>query len=304
MKQWILAGALALGLFAGAAGAQDEAAEPSQEEIDAASAQFLASLQYQQGKVALPGAGATITVGEGFRYLGEKDAQRVLEEWWGNPPDDTVIGMLVPDDAPLGDDHSWGVVVTFNDEGYVSDEDAKDIDYDEMLEDMKAETASANEARKAEGYETVDLVGWARPPTYDSAAKRLHWAKELDFEGSTDHTVNYDIRVLGRKGYLSLNAIANMGDLERVQSGMARVLTMAQFDEGQRYADFNEDTDKVAAYGLAALVAGGVAAKSGLFAKLFAVLLAGKKFVVLIVVGAWFALRKLFGKKDDTGTVS
>src|SRR5687767_4924423 len=221
IKHWILAGALALGLFAGAASAQDATEEPSQEEIDAASAEFLASLNYEQGKVALRGTGATITVGEGFKFLGEKDAQRVLEEWWGNPPDDTVLGMIVPDDAPLGDDHSWGVVVTFNDEGYVSDEDAKDIDYDEMLADMKAETTATNEARKAEGYETVDLVGWACPPSYDSASKRLHWSKELDFEGAPEHTVNYDIRVLGRKGYLSLNAIASMSDLDRVQAGMA-----------------------------------------------------------------------------------
>jgi uncharacterized membrane-anchored protein len=297
MKHWILAGALALGLGAGVAIAQDESEE------DAAAAEFLNSLSYKEGRVALPGAGASLNVTEGFRYLGDKDAQRVLEEWWGNPPDDTVIGMLIPEDAPLGDDHSWGVVVTFSEDGYVSDEDAKDIDYDEMLEQMQSETADANEARKEAGYGTVELVGWASPPSYDSAAKRLHWAKELNFEGAPEHSVNYDIRVLGRKGYLSLNAIASINDLDRVQVGMKKVLPMAQFDPGQTYADFDEKNDKVAAYGLAALVAGGVAAKTGLFAKLFAILLAGKKFIVLIVIGAWVAIRKLFGKKDGNGTV-
>ena len=51
-----------------------------------------------------------------------------------------------------------------------------------------------------------------------------------------------------------------------------KLLSMVSFADGHRYADFNENTDPVAAYGLAALVAGGVAAKAGLFKGLIALL--------------------------------
>lgn len=267
-------------------------------------ADLVHSLHFQAGSIALSDAGAHLQVAPGFRYLGHDDTRRVLEGLWGNPPDDDVIGMLVPDDAALDGEHSWAVLVTYNAEGHVSDEDASKIDYTQMLADMKQETVDANAARKEAGFDSVQLVGWAQPPSYDAAGKRLHWARELDFSGASQHTLNYDIRVLGREGYLSMNAIAGMGDLARVQAGIARVLPMAEFDAGQRYADYKPGSDKLASYGLAALVGGGLAAKAGLFAKLGVLLLAAKKFVVLAVLAIGAFARKLFGKgKDKGGTV-
>lgn len=291
--------ALALSLALGLATAQ--AQEPSAGEAEARA--LLSSLHYEEGSIALPDASAHIHVKPGFRFLGHDDARRVLEEYWGNPPDDTVLGMLVPDNAGLDSEHSWAVVVTYSDEGYVSDEDANEIDYDALLKDMKSGTSDSNEERKRAGYPAIELVGWAQPPRYDATSKRLHWAKELAFEGEKAHTLNYDIRVLGRSGFISLNAVAGMDDLGLVNSGMAEVLPMAEFDAGQRYADFKPGSDKVAAYGLAALVGGGIAAKTGLLAKLGALLLAGKKFIVLIFIGLAAFARKLFGGKKDKGSV-
>jgi len=303
MKQWILAAALAagMGLGAGVAGAQDVEPEGDGMTME----QFVASLHFKQGTVALPGADATLNVGDGFHFLPAKDAQRVLEEAWGNPPDDSVLGLLVPDADGLGSDHSWAVVVTYSDDGYVSDEDAQEIDYAEVLEGMQQDTESDNDERKEAGYPVMHLRGWAQPPSYDAAAKRLHWAKELQVEGADSNTLNYDIRVLGREGHLSLNAVADMADLGRVKDGMEKVLPMADFDAGHRYADYKSG-DKTAAYGLAALVAGGVAAKAGLFGKLGILLLSLKKFIVLAFLGIAAGFKKIVGffKKKDAGTVS
>jgi len=295
MRSLLVAAVLASGLLVGAAQAQDadEAAKTRA---------FIDSLHFQSGEIALPDASAHLRVQSGFRYLAHDDTRRVLEELWGNPPDDDVIGLLVPDNAPLDSDHSWAVLVTFSSDGYVSDEDASKIDYAQMLADMKEQTHEANAERKEAGYGTVELIGWAQPPHYDAAAKKIYWAKELQFDGSDNHSLNYDIRVLGREGYLSLNAIAGMNDLALVRDGMTRVLPMAEFDSGHRYADYEPGSDKLAAYGLAALVGGGVAAKAGLFAKLGVLLLAGKKFIVLLVLGIGAFLAKIFGKKKDGGT--
>ena len=93
-------------------------------------------------------------------------------------------------------------------------------------------------------------------------------------------------------------AVAGMNQLPQVRQDMKPLIQVAEFNEGYRYADFNSKTDRVAEYGLAALIAGGIAAKTGLLAKLFAVLLAAKKVIIaaFIAIGAFF--RKLFGKKD------
>ena len=134
-----------------------------------------------------------------------------------------------------------------------------------MLKEMQDDTRDANAERKKQGYDEVELVGWATKPHYDHADNKLYWAKELAFGDRADHTLNYDIRALGRKGYLSLNAIADMSQLPRVEEGMQRVLGMTEFDPGSRYADFHQSTAQIAPYGIAALVSGATAAKARLF---------------------------------------
>lgn len=256
---------------------------------------FIDGLHFQSGAVNVSGAHATLTLTPEFRYLGAADAQKVLSQLWGNPPDSHVLGMLVPTAAPLSDpDKSWAVVITYEDDGHVSDADAAKIDYDQMLKEMQSDTHEANTERKKEGYPELELVGWAQKPHYDATSNKLYWAKELAFNDAHEHTLNYDIRALGRGGYLSLNAVAGMSQLGMVESEMQKVLGMTAFDAGARYADFNASTDKVAAYGIGALVVGAIAAKAGLFAKLLVLLIAFKKAIVIGVVAVGAALRKFF----------
>lgn len=295
--KWML-----LGLLAAATGAH--AQDTSQQEQ--AQRAIVSSFQWRDGQVAVDEAKAQFQLNENFRYLGAADARKVLEQLWGNPPDDSVLGMIVPKGRGVLDDTGWAVVVTYSDEGYVSDEDAAKIDYDELLKEMKDADKEDNAARKEAGYPAIELVGWAEPPHYDAASKKLYWAKELQGEGSEHRTVNYDIRVLGRKGYLSLNAVARMDELPEVKAGMQQLLPMVEFDAGSRYADYDSSTDKVAAYGLAALIGGGIAAKAGLFAKLGVLLLGLKKLLIplVLVVGAFFKkILGFFGRKKESGGV-
>lgn len=303
--KWMLPGLLAV---AGSLVLRPAVAQETPDAAEQQARQVVSTLQWRDGEVAVPGAQARLRLGDEFRYLEAADARKVLEQVWGNPPDDSVLGMVVPKGRGVLDDHGWAVVVTYADDGYISDADAAKIDYDELLQEMKDGTKEENEARKEAGYEGIELVGWAAPPRYDAASKKLHWAKELQFEGVGNRTLNYDIRVLGRRGYLSLNAVADMRELGEVQAGMQRLLPMVEFDAGSRYADFDESSDKVAAYGIAALIGGGIAAKAGLFAKLGALLLGLKKLLIpLVLLLAAFG-KKLFGfltgrKAQDNGGV-
>jgi uncharacterized membrane-anchored protein len=295
------------GLLAVWAGAHaQEMTEAEQKQAEQRAQQLVQSLQYSDGKVAIAQAQAHLNLGKEFRYLGAADARKVLEQLWGNPPDADVLGMVVPRGGDLLDDKGWAVVVTYADEGYVSDEDAAKIDYSEMLQEMKDGTEESNAERREAGYGSIDLIGWAEPPHYDVQAKKLYWAKELAFEGSENHTLNYDIRVLGRRGYLSLNAVAGMGEIGQVRAGMQQLLPTVEFDQGARYADYDSSTDKTAAYGLAALVGGGIAAKAGLFGKIGVLLLGLKKLLIplVLVIAAFFGKILGFfrrGKKDGEG---
>ena len=265
----------------------------------AAVQKFVDSLHFRSGTVAIDAAHATLNLTSEFRFLDAHDAQRVLHDLWGNPPDSDVLGMLIPAGAALTDEkNSWVVVISYSDDGHVSDSEASTLDYDKLLRDMQRDALDSKAEREQQGYPAIEIVGWAAPPHYDAASNKLYWARELNFAGAREHTLNYDIRVLGRGGYLSFNAVAGMHQLAMVKERMPQVLDMAEFDAGQRYADFNSSTDKIAAYGIGALVAGAIAAKAGLFAKLLVLLLAFKKVVIVGFLAVAAAVRKFFKRGE------
>lgn len=251
------------------------------------------NIDRQQGEIKLPGNVATLNVPESFYYLNPKDAATILTKVWGNPPGQKTLGMLFPSGLTPFDPESYGVTIEYEADGYVSDDDAEDIDYDELLQKMKDGTKKASKQRVKQGYQAIELVGWAARPYYDKASHKLHWAKEIKFGNDAKHTLNYNIRILGRKGVLVLNFIAGMDQKQMIDSQLDNVLAIANFDTGSKYEDFNPDMDTVAAYGLGALIAGKVALKSGF---LVAALLFLKKFAVIILVAIGAFFKKFFGK--------
>jgi uncharacterized membrane-anchored protein len=294
----VLAFGLALALAAPAA-AQSPASTPN-EAVDAFEAGAPTTppgpdLKFETGAVKI-GAVAEATLSSGYVYLADADARFVTEKLWGNLPDPSVIGLILPtkDGEPDGE---WGVVVAYNDDGHVDDEDAGELNYDEILEAMKADMPAANAERARLGLETLQLLGWASPPHYDAATHRIHWAKRLQVQGVPVATINYDIRVLGRTGYLELVAVGGEPELPRMEAGMKELLTQVQFIDGQRYAQYDSGMDKAAAYGVGALVAGKVAAKIGFLAKLGGLLFAFKKVIIVVVIALGAGLAKVLGRK-------
>lgn len=226
-----------------------------------------------------------------------EDSRFVLEELWGNPADSAVLGMLVPKDAGVLSDNSWAYIIHFEELGYVSDEDADKIDYNELLVELKKETELESQSRITSGFESIVLVGWASSPYYDKDKKTLHWAKEYRFGDAEQSTLNYNLRILGRKGVIMMNAVASMPQLEAVKNSASNVINSVTFNDGHRYSDFNPDIDEVAAWTVGGLVAGKVLAKVGLFAGLL-------KFWKVIAIGlaaAGAAIWRFF-KRDKEAT--
>src|SRR5262245_15643306 len=101
--------------------------------------EFEAKLGYQTGTVTLPGGTATIRLPASFRFIGEQGSRRLLTEGWGNPPkaSEGVLGMLIPTSASPLTDEGWGIVITYDEDGFVNDQDAAGINYDKLLKEMQ-----------------------------------------------------------------------------------------------------------------------------------------------------------------------
>lgn len=236
------------------------------------------SLSYQTGEIALTAGDAKLKVPNGFRFLDRNQSIYVLTDLWGNPADSSVLGMLVPNGKGVLDFNSWVFTISYDDMGYVKDDDADDINYDDLLKEMQQECTDENPERVKQGYQTVEIIGWASQPYYDKDKKVLHWAKEIKFGKDSINTLNYNLRVLGRKGVFMLNAIATVNELTEVRTNIGKVINSVEFTEGNRYGDFKPDVDHVAAWTIGGLVAGKILAKVGFFALIL-------KFWKLIAIG-------------------
>jgi len=255
----------------------------------------IGELQYQSGEIPLVGGKAKIKLSDDFRFLDPANARRVLVDIWNNPPEaGSVTGMIVPKGINFLDENGWAAIIQWKDEGYVKDSDFEGTDFDKMLAQLKQASEEASRQRVSRGFPPMLLTGWATPPHYDKANHKLYWAKSYKVNGP-DQQLNYDIRVLGRAGFLEISILSEMSQLHDIEAKAPTILGMVDFTDGNRYADFKAGTDKVAAYGIAGLIAGGVLAKAGFFKALWIGLLAAKKLVVVAVVaiGAW--MKKLLG---------
>ena len=303
MRSGFVAVLAALFVCAGSARAEPAPAPTPAEKAQLAKIAALRdSVKPLRGTIALPSAKATLSLGQHYYFLGAEDARKVLTEAWGNPPSaaDGVLGLVFAEGQTFLDEDGWAAVVTYSPTAYVSDDDAKTADYDKLMGEMKEADKADNAERKKAGFEPINTVGWAQPPSYEPARHDLIWARDLEFVGQEHHALNYDVRHLGRNGVLSLNIVSALSQLPQVQAAAHDLARTAEFDAGSRYADYHKG-DKTAGYGLAGLVAAGaglaVASKTGLLA---AGLLILKKAAFLLIAGfagaaAW--VRNLFKKK-------
>jgi uncharacterized membrane-anchored protein len=249
---------------------------------------FYNSLHRQTGVIPLAGGKVALNVpAASYYFIGPEDSRRVIVDVWRNPPTsaDGIEGMIFPaNTSPYSD--TWGAVVSYSGDGHVSDADASNYDYTDLLHRMQEATRQQNDYRRQHNYPGISLVGWAEPPHYDAHERKLYWAQALGDGGATASTLNYDIRVLGRAGYLIISFVSDIRQLPEIKSDAPSIMAMASFTPGNTYADYREGVDQRAAYGIGGLIAGGavaaIAQKTGLLALILAF---GKKFIVLILAG-------------------
>jgi len=284
------AGALLVAFALGSAHAQPGKIDP-EAEMKAASEAVRAVMQ--PGPAAIPlGKQATLKLPEGYAFIPQPQADQLLKAM-GNGADPTRLGVILPPDSDSF------IVPRYIDAGYIKDDEAADWDADELLGGIKEGTEEGNKERQARGIPEMEIVGWSQKPTYDKATHRLVWAIESKDKGieNTEHGANYNTYVLGREGYLSMNLVSGFDSLARNKPLVQTLLTQTSFNPGKTYGDFNPGTDKVAEYGIAALVTGVAAKKLGLFAVIAAFLAKFAKVLLIAGFGLVAGLAKFF-KRD------
>src|SRR5262245_2276693 len=220
---------------------------------------------------------AEVQVPEGFVFTGAKGAQKLLESM-GNPTSGSELGFLAPTSLV------WFVVFEFSDVGYVKDDDKNKLDGEKLLKSIKEGTEAANKYREKMGAAPLHITGWEIPPRYNEQTHNLEWAIRGESEGSP--VVNYNTRLLWRKGVMEVNLVIDPDKLNAAMPQYQAPLGEYSYKQGERYAEYRSG-DKLAKYGLAALVTGGAAAvavKTGLFASLILFFKKGAKFIVIAIV--------------------
>jgi uncharacterized membrane-anchored protein len=237
---------------------------------------------------------ARLDLPEGYGFVPTKEGAAVMD-MLGNQTDGRFVGLIFPNGEA-----GWFVTIDYEPSGYIKDDDAKEWDADELLASLKEGTEAANEHRREIGVEEIEVTRWVEKPAYDAQTHRLVWSAEARLKSGQDEdpTVNYNTYVLGREGYISLNLITSASTVEADKPAAHQLLAAVNFNDGKRYGDFNASTDKVAAYGLAALVGGMAAKKLGLLAVIGAFLAKFAKVLIVGVVALGAGLMKLLkGRK-------
>lgn len=244
----------------------------------------------RQGQGNLGGK-AEVAIPQGYRFT-PGDGTRKLMEMYGNPPTQRELGMLATEG--LG---PW-IIFEFDESGYVKDDEKDKINADEMLASLRESQVQGNKYRREHGLTELEILGWVIPPRYNEKTHNLEWGTRLKSLENQGISINYNTRLLGRTGVMEVTLVCEPEEMEKMIAEQEKILTGFNYIEGQRYAEFREG-DKVAKYGLTALIAGTgafAAAKMGLFPKLGLLIAKMGKGIVLVIVAALAGLKKLFGK--------
>lgn len=195
------------------------------------------------------------------------------------------------------EDDKNNVILEFYPEGYISLDDWDKVDANAMLTEISEGTEAANKERAKIGLEPLHVVGWIKPPYLNRKTNTVYWS----IEGKDDENsfVNSIALRLSRNGYEKFTL---MTDKETFTSGpnvLQKMLRVHNFDSGYRYED-HVPGDKMAEYGIAALVAASVGAKIAKATGLFLIL---KKFGALIlgaIAGIFYKIKNYFSSKKAT----
>lgn len=204
-----------------------------------------------------------------------------------------LVGLIIPAQKDI----EWLVVVEFIKSGYLRDDDAKKWTSADLLNRIKSGTNADNKERVAHGIPELEVLGWQEPPNYNATTHQLIWSLMVkDKDSDSESLVNYNTFILGKEGYFKLDLLTLNSSIESYKPVAHKILDSLHYTNGKRYEDFVEGRDRVATYGLAALITGIAAKKLGLFALAGVFFLKIWKFIIIVPLLFWKYIKRIFKK--------
>jgi uncharacterized membrane-anchored protein len=255
----------------------------------------LPNLEWLSGPAtAKLGSVAEIKVPEGYGFLGAADTKKLLEAM-GNRTNGQELGLVAVKES------NWFAIFEWHAVGFVKDDDSN-IDAGELLKAITTATEEGNGWRKEHGVTPLHVDDWVEKPHYDATTQNFVWGLAAhDDEGA--HVVNYNVRLLGRHGYMSITLVESPEGFAAARDGFTKDARWLRLRFRRALCGYVSG-DRLAEVGLTALVAGGAgaaAAKLGLFGKLGKLIAAGGKAIIVFVLAALAAVRRFLARLFNRG---
>jgi uncharacterized membrane-anchored protein len=244
---------------------------------------------------------AMLSLPEGYAYVPTSQARTFMTRL-GNQTDEHFLGLVFPTAMD-----TWFAFLEYVPAGYIKDDDAKTWNADDLLKQISDNTEKENDARRAAHLPAFHVVGWIEKPHYDARAHRLVWSISIRNEGLVDPSndvINYRTLVLGREGYVSLVMVTGAAAIDSEKPIANALLSDLTFVPGMRYENFDASTDRIAEYGLAALIGGIAIKKLGMIGLIAAFFLKFIKVIGIAVVAGLAAIRRFFTGKKTASTAA
>jgi uncharacterized membrane-anchored protein len=238
---------------------------------------------------AMLGNIAQIELPAGYKFFDGKTTRAIMKSS-GEPTSGNELGLLHPTNA------QWSVIFEFNDVGFVKDDEQDKLDPVKLLAAIKAGNDEGNKQRERNGNPPLLIVGWEQEPKYDPVTHNLTWAIRATSEGRA--ILNYNTRLLGRKGVMEAVLICKPEEFAKTLPDFNSLIANHKFQSGESYAEYKPG-DRIAKYGLGALILGGgavAAAKLGLLGPLILFFKKAWKLVVVAIVAVASFFKRILNK--------
>lgn len=206
---------------------------------DDETAAILRKLDFKTGTVRLPGVPGEVTMPMGYALLTGEDAAEFNENVWGNPENSTMVGLLLKTDQDPRSARALGGPIYFSSGLFMTDATARRLNYDRMLARAQKSIADDNVWRDENGYDTVTLLGWTEPPSFNAGRHARYFSKTLVFGDPDENNpiINYHLVFSGRNMGIELEVIATPDEIAEARGIAGTFLNAFRFDPGSTYDD-------------------------------------------------------------------
>jgi uncharacterized membrane-anchored protein len=102
---------------------------------------------------------------------------------------------------------------------------------------------SVNRDGEGDASVPVEIQGWIVPPSYSESRHALEWALAVRFRNEARPTLNHSVRILSRRGHVSLDAAAPTDRAAELKNDASAILALVKFSAGRGYESFDPRTE-------------------------------------------------------------